>query len=142
LEISLPAACVGAASEHWLPTAALENSGSILPIGQLLARARALGKESVADCGDSAATSRRRQPVTAVSALSELECAVSQAGKLAYIEGRVYRMGMEDDLVRSSTKFSGEIDFMRMASPPKAFVFLQYVIASGGSGAVLSSQFV
>jgi hypothetical protein len=29
-------------------------------------------------------------------------------------------MGMDDDLVRSSTKFSGEIDFRRMANPKKS----------------------
>jgi hypothetical protein len=51
-------------------------------------------------------------------------------------------MGMDDDLVRSSTKFSGEIDFRRMANPRKGLGFLHSVIASGGSGAVLSSRFV
>jgi hypothetical protein len=52
------------------------------------------------------------------------------------------QMGMDDDLVRSSTKFSGEIDFKRMANPKKGLGFLHSVIASGGSGAVLSSRFV
>jgi hypothetical protein len=51
-------------------------------------------------------------------------------------------MGMDDDLVRSSTKFSGEIDFRRMANPKKGLGFLHSIIASGGSGAVLSSRFV
>jgi hypothetical protein len=79
---------VGEADKHWLPTAGLVDNGSILPLGQLLARARALGKESFADCGDSGAAPRWRQPVTADSAVSELECAVSQIGKLTYVQGR------------------------------------------------------
>jgi hypothetical protein len=113
------AAYVGETGGIWLPTAILGDSGSILPLGQLLARARALGKESIADCRDSAAAPRWRQPVTAVTALSELECAVAEVGKLAYVQGRS-SMGMDDDLVRSSTtKFSGAIDFRRMANPKK-----------------------
>jgi hypothetical protein len=66
------------------------DSGSILPLGQLLARSRALGKEGVADCGDSAAAPRLRQPVTAVSAISELECTVSDVGKLANSDDPVW----------------------------------------------------
>jgi hypothetical protein len=39
------AAYVGEAGEHWLPTAGLVDSGSTLPLGQLLARSRAPGKQ-------------------------------------------------------------------------------------------------
>jgi hypothetical protein len=101
----------------------------------------ALGTENVADCGDNATAPRRRQPGTAVSAISELEGAVSQVGKIAYVQGRS-SMGMDDDLVRSSATFSGAIDFKRMPNPKKWLGFLHSVIASGGSGAVLSSRSV
>jgi hypothetical protein len=65
----------------------------------------------------------------------------ADVGKLAYVPGR-FSVGMDDDFVRSSTKFSGEIVFRRMANPRKGLGFLHSVIASGGSGAVLSSLFV
>jgi hypothetical protein len=135
------AAYVGEAGENWLPAASLVDSGSIFPLGQLLVRARALGKECIADCRDSAAAPRWRQPVTAVSAISALECAIAEVGKLAYVKGRS-SMGMDGDLVRSSTKFSGEIDFRRMANPKNGLGFLHSLVSSGGPGVVLSSRFV
>jgi hypothetical protein len=83
---SPPTAFVGETGENQLPTASFVDSGSIFHTAQLRVHARALGKVGVAACGDRAAVPRWRQSSTAVSSISDLECAVAGIWKLAYIQ--------------------------------------------------------